>query len=299
MLARAARQHTAFSRRQALADGMTPRQLQLQHERGRLVLLHRGVYGLAGAPSTFERSVMAACLAARGVASHRSAGALWGLRGIDPGPVEVTVPGRRRSELAGVLAHTTGRLEAVDLTERLAIPVTSPARTLLDLGAVAPFHVVEAAVEDAVFRGLVTVRWLGRTVERLGRPGRGGAGVLRHILAARDPAAGATESELEDGLWRIFGRFRLPEPRRQFEIQVRGGGWVRLDFAYPDHKLGIEADSHVWHSGRADLQRDRTKSNLLLGLGWRILHFTAYDIRRRPQQVAEQILQALAVCCVG
>lgn len=285
VLALAARQHTVFSRGQALRAGMTARQIELRQASGHLVTIHRAVYGVAGAPPSFERSLMAACLAGAGVASHRSAAALWRLRGCEPGTVDIVVHRRRRPELAGVVAHTTDRLEAIDVTERLRIPVTTPGRTLLDLGAVADATTVESALEDAVLRDLVSVAWLHRTVERLGEPGRSGAGVLKRLLAERDAATAPTDSMLEDALLRLLRRAGLPDPVRQYLVPVPGHPAVRLDLAYPPLLLGIEADGRLWHSGRADVQRNCAKGNLLVGLGWRVLHFTWADVHRRPAYV--------------
>lgn len=286
----AAGQLGLVQRRQMLDMGMTARQIQLRLEAGSLVRAHPGVYRFAPVPLSWEQSVLAACLATGGAASHRAAAALWGLRGCQPGPVELTVAGRRRPELDGVVAHTTDRLDRMDLTVRGRIPVTVPARTLLDLGAVVKVDVVEPALEDAVLRELVSFRRLLRTVERLGASGRNGAGTLRWLLEARDPATAPTESMLEDRLVRVLRGGGLPEPVRQYRV-----GRVRVDLAYPDVRLAIEADGRVWHAGRTDLQRNSSKGNLLVGLGWRVLHFTWFDVTRRPGDVVATVAFQLAL----
>jgi hypothetical protein len=248
---------------------------------------------MTGAPVTFEQDTMTACLAAGGVASHRCAAALWGLRGCENRVVEVTVVGRRRPDVPGATTHTTRYLDDVDVTERVGVPVTTPARTLLDLGAVEPLHVVEAALEDALHRKLVTRSWLERSLERTGVPGRDGAGVLRCLLRARDPALVPTESALEDALVRLLRRAGLPEPVRQYWITASGRPPVRVDLAYPGARLAIEAQSMAWHAGRADLQMDCDKHNLLVGLGWRLLQFTRQDIRSRPRLTVDIVTTAL------
>ena len=74
--------------------------------------------------------VLAACMVTGGVASYRSAGALFGLRGIKPGPVEITVEGKRAPRLSGVTTHQTNRLHAATIG---IIPLTTPLQSLLDL----------------------------------------------------------------------------------------------------------------------------------------------------------------------
>ena len=276
-------------RRQALALGMTPRQIDRRPEAGLLVSLHRSVYRQAAHGPSPEQALMAACLAAGGVASHRSAAALWRLRGAAHGVPEVVVAGRRRPDLAGALVHRTARLEAVDVTRRSGIPVTAPACTVLHLGAVVPVEVLEPAMEDAILRRLVSFSQLARTAERLGAPGRNGAAVLRRLIAARDPATAPTESMLEDLLARVLRKGGLPEPVRQHRV-----GGVRIDFAYPEARLAIGADGRVWHAGRGDVQRNSSKGNLLVGMGWRVLHFTWFDMTSRPGYVVATVGQLLS-----
>ena len=284
-------QYSLANRKQALELGMTSRQLHDRLESGLLVPVHQGVYRLSGAAQSTEQALLAACMAAGSgaVASHRSAAALWALRGVEADTPEVTCLGTRRPELRGVLVHRTDRLDRIDASRRLRIPVTTPARTLLDLGAVAPALVVEAALEDALMRRLVSFALLTATLERLGGPGRNGAGVLRALVEERDPATAPTQSALEDALVRVLRRGGLPEPVRQHEV-----GGVRLDIAYPDVRLGIEADSRIWHGGRVDVQRNSDKANLLLARGWRVLHFTTADIRRRAAYVVDSVAGELA-----
>ncbi|HVL04366.1 MAG TPA: hypothetical protein VM388_00110 [Acidimicrobiales bacterium] len=288
----AAGQYSLAHRKQALELGMTARQIDERVASGLFAPEHPGVYRLASAPRSPAQATLAACLAAGGgaVASHRSAGALWRLRGVEAAAPEIIVPATRCPTLRGVLVHRTDRLDDIDVSRRLRIPVTTPARTLLDLGAVVPVEMVEPALEDALLRRLVTFKLLVDTLERLGGPGRNGAGVLRALVEERDPATAPTESMLEDMLYRVVRRGGLPEPVRQYEV-----AGVRLDGAFPDIRLGIEADSRIWHGGRLDVQRNAEKANILLAQGWRALHFTWFDLTRRARYVVESIGRQLVL----
>lgn len=287
----AARQYSLAQRTQLFELGMTARQVQARLDAGLLVPVHRGVYRLPGGSPT-EQAFLAAGLASGGVASHLSAAALWGLRGIEDASPEVTVAGDRHCRLTGVTVHRTDTLDPVDVSRTRRIPVTTPARTLLDLGAVAPRETVESALEDALLRRLVGFSLLTATLERLGGPGRNGAGVLRALVEERDPATAPTQSMLEDVLFRVLRRGGLPEPVRQYEV-----AGVRLDGAYPHLRLGLEADSRIWHGGRLDVQRNADKANVLLAHGWRVLRFTWFHLTRRPSYVVDTVARQLVLAC--
>ena len=261
---------------------MTPRQIHSRLASGLLVPVHQGVYRLAGNPTSWKQDMLAACMAAGegAVASHRAAALIWGLRGIAEASPEITVSDGRERKLSGVNVHCTDRLDPVDVSRRHGIPVTAPARTLLDLAAVVGVDALEPALEDAVFRGLAPFRLLRRTLDRLGGRGRRGAAGLRVLLDSRDPATAPTESVLEDAIVRELRRGGLPEPVRQYRV-----GAVRVDLAYPQGGLAIEVDSRLWHAGRADLQRNTSKQNVLVAEGWRVLRFTWFDVKSRPGYV--------------
>jgi hypothetical protein len=112
------------------------------------------------------------------LASHRSAGRLWRLRGVPRWRPEVTVPRTSCSTTAGIVVHRTDSLDPGDVARRHGTPVTSVARTLLDLGSLLPPPVLATTTEDACIRNLVSPIDLVATLERLGRPGRRGAAAL-------------------------------------------------------------------------------------------------------------------------
>lgn len=287
----AARQHGVVTRDQARALGLTPRQVDLRVTAGALVRIHQGVYRLASSRHGFEQGLVAACLATGGVASHRAAAHLLGLRGIESAPLELTVSPRGNHRIQRVRVHRS-ELHPADVGRHGPIPVTRPARTLLDLGAVAP-RLLEGAVEDALLQGLVTVEGLWRVLDRSGSRGGRGAGPLRRLLETRDPAQAPTESPLEDAVLAILHRFNLPNPVRQHLVHRPGHTPFRLDIAYPDALVDIEVDGLRWHLGAADASRDRERDNFLASLGWAVLRFTSYHVRRQPAQLAARVGQLL------
>lgn len=287
----AAGQHSVVTRQQALSLGMTARQIDRRVDVGGLIVLHRSTYGLAGSRPTYERALMAACLATGGAASHRAAAHLWGLRGLEEAPVEITVSDRRHPRLHGVTIHRSALAVPAHLTRREGIPLTKPALTILTLGAVAP-ELVQGAAEDALFKKLLRVEGLWHILGEAGAPGRDGTRVLRRLLLARDPAQAPTESVLE--IVAILSRYGLPEPVRQHRVPRPGRRPLRLDVSYPEALVDIEGDGLRWHTSTEDVRRDRERANYLVANGWVILCFTRDDVRHRPAELAAQVRKVRA-----
>ena len=289
----AATRHGVFSRSQAIKLGATRGLIARRIANARWESLYQGVYRLAGTASTYRQRLLAACLAAGSgaVASHRSAGAIKQLPRMPDGIVELSVPRTRRVTHAGIKIHHVGVLPTADTTVVDGIPVTTVTRTLIDLAAVVSVDIVEEALDDALRRGLTSVRRLRRRLDELNPRGRTGTGALRVLLDAR--ATGATpESVLETRLLRHLRRARLPLPVCQFPIRHDGRIVAVVDFAYPDKRVAIEVDGYRWHSGRGRWQSDLARRNALAALGWRVIHATSTDMTR-PAALLSTILEAL------
>lgn len=241
-----------------------------------------------------RQSLIAACLSwgDRAAASHFGAAPLWSLTGFIAGPIEVTIPRSRHRSGPGTVHRTY--LPPVDVTVVDAIPVTTVARTLIDLAAVADPNVLEEALDDALRRGLVSLARLRWRLNELASRGRPGIGVMRKLLDARDPTQAVPDSVFERRVLRVLRRGGVPAPIPQYQIRDRGRLVATVDFAFPEVKLAIEADGYRWHSGRIRWDDDRTRRNQLTLLGWRVIHVTWTDLVRRPENVIEQIRLALS-----
>jgi len=153
---------------------------------------------------------MAAVLAAGdlGLLSHRSAGALWRIVPVIQGPVHVTsaVGGRRQG---GIIFHRTRSLGARERSERYSIPVTSPARTLLDVAGVLAPRQFERAFHEADRLGLLNVPDLQHLCDQA--TGRRGLQRLRSLVAEYCPAP-ETRSVLEYRFIQFCRTYGLPPP---------------------------------------------------------------------------------------
>jgi very-short-patch-repair endonuclease len=290
----AAAQHGVIARAQAVRLGATKDVIRHRLRTGRWERLAPDVFQLAGAPHSWRQDLISACLVwgGGGVISHRATAALWRLAGFEPGPIELTVPRNRRRAGPGIIHRHP--LPRADVTTVEGIPVTTPARTLIDLAAVLPREAVEEAMDDALRRGMVSIPLLRRRLNAIGRPGRPGIALMRSLLDARDPSVGVPESVLERRLLRTLQQAGLPSPVLQYEIRTGDRLVAVVDFAYPDARLAIEADGYRWHSGRSRWDHDRARRNRLTLLGWRIIHVTWTDLTRRPAATIEAVRSALA-----
>jgi len=168
------------------------------------------------------------------------------------------------------------------------IPVTSPARMLIDLGAVAPAATVELTLDRAEAARIVTIRDVEWQLADLARPGRRGSGALRAVLDRRALLETPPDGVLEPRFARLVRIAGLPAPVFQHRV-----GRFRVDFAYPELMIAIEVDGFGPHSGARAFQSDRERQNMLVGLGWIVLRFTWADVVKRPDHVARTIANAI------
>jgi very-short-patch-repair endonuclease len=155
---------------------------------------------------------------------------------------------------------------------------------LIDIAGCVDADAVEEAFDDALRRRLVTVARLRRRLRDLGPAGRRGSRLLGEFTDARAGVARVPESGFETRLQRVLRAAGLPTPVVQHRI-----GAYRVDFAYPDARVAIEADGFRWHSTRQQWDRDRARRNALTTMGWTVLHVTWTQLRERPADVIEAV----------
>ena len=269
-------QHGVIHLDQALAAGLSRDAVYRLARTGEWRRMMSKVFAAERPLDEWRQRIMAACVWAgpKAAASHRAAGALWELDGVPAGFVEIAVAGTNRSPDPGLVVHRVGRRPPINRID--GIPTTSAIRTLIDLGSVLGNDDLELALEDALRRRLVSVT---RLQESLGAVrGRRGTKILRALVAARVDRPRATDSTFEVRLMKLLNDSGLPSPVSQHLMKFSDGTSVRLDFAYPEVSVGIEADSYRWHSGRRAWSKDRTRLNQLSMEGWRIFHVTYEDL---------------------
>lgn len=264
---------------------------------GRLVRMAPRVYLLPDLLGDWSH-LGAACLSRPGaVASHRAAATLWGMDGIEIEVVEITVPSpcRPRSEVL----HRSDDLAPFEVTTCQGIPCTDPTRTLVDLGAVVADDVVERALESALRLGITRITRLQWRLHALARSGRPGPASLRRVLQCRPGDAPPTESDLETLFLQCLRAAGVEQPVRQHRVPLPDGSDVRLDSAYPSVLAFIELDGWAAHRSRRAFNRDRSRQNQLVLLGWRPLRFTWSQVVQNPERVAAEVAAVLAAGAVA
>lgn len=285
----AAENHSLVTLPQLCDAGLTRTQVDYRVRQQRLHLVHRGVYRMPGVRPTYESDVLAACLATGGVASHRCAARLFGLRGSERfTAVEVAVDARRGPRLPGVIGH---RLDGMEQTRIGVIPVVMPAEVLLGVAAVAP-KLAEGAVNDALVKRLVSLPGLVRFLNRRAARGRDGTTHLRGLVEEQIRAGGPTESWLEDRVVEFLRRRNFPEAVRRHWVKVPGSRF-RLDAAYLDRRVDIEADSRLWRTSPSDRRRDAARDARLEAAGWTVVRITWLELVEEPDRVATRLSLAL------
>ena len=286
-------QHGLITRRQALSVGFPPSAIQQQRTTGRWETVEKGVYRITGAPRTWHSDLLAPCFAYDALASHRATARLLGLEGFDLAAVEISVArGKRELHIAGFVHErldfglARGSMWMIE-----GVPSTSPARLAADLGAVVPFEVFEAAIDEMIRRRLLTWPMARASLRSHARRGRDGVGALRLLIGDRvDDHVG--DSALEKLFHREGRRRGLPIAEPQFSIYDEQGFIARVDYAYVDERIAIELDSVQHHLNRAAFEDDRRKRNRLKLAGWLVLEFTKRMLREQPDVVFPQIERA-------
>jgi very-short-patch-repair endonuclease len=281
-------QHGVVTRAQLVAGGLGRDAIDWRVRRGRLHVVHRGVYAVGRRRLTRRGHWMAAVLAAgpSAVLSHRAAAALWDLRASERSRCEVSTP--RWCRRPGIDVHRA-RLEPDEITEVDGIPVTSLARTLLDLAAVLPRSQLERATERAEALRLTDVVPLDALLER--HRGHRGTAPLREIVKGKMQPA-LTRSELEDRFLTFLDAHSLPRPEVNADLHL-DGRWFEADFLWRDQRLIVELDGHQTHGTRAAFERDRERDRMLQVHGWRIVRITWRHLHNDPGGVAADLARLL------
>ena len=232
-------------------------------------------------------------LSSQGIVSHRSAAELWGLL-LPAGYVEASVAHGHALRLRPpAVAHRIKDLRPDLSVEREGMRITDPARTIVDLGLVVPPSLVAAALRRGISKKLVSLAEARLIRERLGRQGRNGTGILGEVIEMTILRGEKSESELEERFLALRRDHGLTELSLQHEVWAVGRCIGRVDGAVPRVKLAVEVDGYEHHTDPEAFQRDRTRQNELVALGWTVLRFTWHDVVNRPEHVARQIRAAI------
>ncbi len=284
----ATKQRGRVSRRQLLAAGITDNVIVGLVRRLVIFPLHPGVYAVGHLAPLALGDETAALLALPDDAalSQYSGAQLWGMLapGARDGRIHIVVGHASSKRLPGVRIHRSRTLTPTDIRIRNGLPVTSPARTLLDLTEALTERELELAYDRALVASIVTADDVERVLRNA--DGRRGKRLLRDLLDRhRGPAV--TRSQAEERFLDLIRRARLPEPI----VNARVHGY-EVDFLWPG-RLIVEIDGFRFHSTRRAFEHDHRKDAVLRGAGLPVLRFTWHQLTAEPVAVVALVAQAL------
>jgi very-short-patch-repair endonuclease len=280
----AERQHGVVARKQLIAIGLGGDAIRHRLEKGRLHRTRwRGVYAVGRPQLTRYGTWMAAVLACGdgAVLSHRTAAALWEIRAERSGEFFVSLPDERRPRRPGIRVYRRARLDPAEVTRHHRIPVTTPARTLIDLATCSGRQALETAVVEADKRELIDPEALRTALDQ--RRGEPGVGILRELLDRQTFTL--TDSELERRFLPLTRRAGLPAPLTQ--------QWVsgfRVDFYWPDLALVVETDGLRYHRTAAQQAKDRRRDQAHTAAGLTQLRFSHAQVASDPDHVVATLV---------
>lgn len=282
----ARRQHGVVSIRQLRQLGYSHSSVRRAVANGRLHRLHQGVFAVGHTNISLNGRCLAAVLASGpgSLLSHYSAGWLLGLIPTQPIPAHVTTPVRRKRR-DSVRIHHSGTLVDTDRALERGIPVTSVARTALDLAAIVRFRnlrrLLRRSEELRVFD-------LGDFHSILARNrGHRGAYRLDRALGIYEPPR-LTRSELEREFLRLVERYGLGSP-----ITAFNAAGYELDLYWPELRFAVELDVYETHGAHEPFEEDRRRDEDLKLAGVELTRVTGRRLEREPRQVMERVARLL------
>ena len=214
---------------------------------------------------------------------------MWGILEFEEGdrrPVDVTVPRGAGRSRPGLVIHRTRHLVRADVRFVEGIPLTSPARTLLDMAEGLDDRELECAYGEALVRRLTNEGALRDLVRAC--PGRRGGGRLRNLIDAQAGPA-LTRSEAEERFLALVRAAGFPPP----EVNIRVRGHL-VDFLWTAERVVVEVDGYRFHSSRMAFERDRIRDAELEEAGLWVIRVTWRQLVEQPFELTARLARALS-----
>jgi hypothetical protein len=271
--------HGVVTRKQLLGKGVTPKEIKVRLRRGSLHRLHPGVYRVGHKAPNVEARYLAAVMACGpgALLVARPAAYIWGLiKGSAPGPEVIALVKKR---VKGVTTHRVRHIHTQDVTANRGIPVTTVARTLVDLAGVLPEQALARVCHEAEVRHHMAPDQVEAVLVRL--PTRKGARTLRRILHGE---VHVTLSRLESAFLSRVNEADLPLPETN-----RPAGGRRVDCRWPEYRLTVELDSYRYHGSRHAWEADRHREREAYARGDQFRRYTWADVFDNPTLMLREL----------
>lgn len=289
----AAGQHSVVSYAQLVRLGIKGSAIERRVARGRLHRLHRGVFAV-GLPNPTRDGVLLAATMAAGpdaVVSHLDAAAMWELMDPQRGRIHVTTPRRSRTGPPSLRLHRARRLHRHDVTSIRGIPVTTVARTAVDLTDLLRVPSLARVLREADYLRLLDLPAMDAAMARA--HGRRRLASLAAALEIHRPAT-VVRSELEHRFLDLCRRAGVPEPETNVRLRAAGRRY-EVDCLWSEQRVVVELDGAAAHDTSRGFERDRERDAALAAAGFRPLRYTWRRVSQDPQGVTREVRSTLGL----
>lgn len=199
--------------------------------------------------------------------------------------IHVTTTNRSGQAIPGLWIHRARRLDAQDVTAKDGIPVTTVARTLVDLTDMLGPDRILRAMREADYLRILDLDALDAAVERA--RGRKGLQVVRQALAHHRPGQ-IVRDELEHRFVELVRAAGLPPPDTNVRVQTRRRRYT-VDCLWREQRVAVELDGRAAHARTLAFESDRRKDAALSAVGLHPLRFTWYRVTNEPEEVIAEL----------
>lgn len=278
--------------RQLAAVGIRGASVTRRVAAGRLVRVYRGVYAVGHIQRTPEARWIAAVMACSPGAflSHLDAAALWQIYDSRSNAIHVTTTSRAARRLPGIQVHRARKLDPEDVTTKDGIPVTTVARTLVDLSDVLPRDRLLRAIREAEYLQLLDHDTLIAAVQRAN--GRKRLTELKKAIERHTPGQIVRE-ELEHRFRELVHAAGLPDSETNVKVKTRRRTYT-IDCFWRDEGVAVELDGRAAHARAAAFEEDRARDAALTAIGLRPLRFTWRRVTEEPDDVLAELKATLS-----
>jgi Transcriptional regulator, AbiEi antitoxin len=276
--------HGVVTRKQLLGTGVSAEEIERRLCDGSLLREHPGVYRVGHRAPNTEASYHAAVLACGPGALLRGRAAahlLEILKGSAPPPSVITPTERRVPGLA--IRRARRGIDSRDATAWRGIPVTTVARTIVDLAAELSVDELARVCHEAGVRHRTTPAQVEAVLRRY--PRAPGAATLRTVLRGE---VRVTLSKLERRFLVLLREAGLVLPQTN---RVAGGR--RVDCRWPELKLTVELDSYTFHQCRHAWEQDRRREREARARGDEFRRYTYGDVFEDPAMMMAELRRLL------
>ncbi len=274
-----------ITRAQALALGMSARQISHRLAKKRWTTVRRGVYRHALFHVSSDMEVWALTLSGRGYASHRFAARLHGLEPELRAVPEVTVKAGLHLHVAGVRVHESEQISTAGICHIRGLPVSGVERTIMDVAAVDYRQWwILALIDSAKRLNLTDDARLNACLKHHARRGRDGTVNFRRALEVSGNSQTSAIGHLSRETAQLLAAEGLPYAFFEERIYDEQGFVAQVDLSFALPVVGF-VDGFGPHKDRMQMNRDRAQRQRLRNMGLCVFEFTADQVKRSPGYV--------------